>query len=362
MAKSIVIAIGSLGGGGAERVCITLCNELVCRNWKVVLLVVNLNNSVLLDELNKKVRIVCFNKARARHILIPLFIFLLKEKPNKIFSFEYEISIILVILRYFFKRSFKIISRHINNFTAINKENSTSIYKIFKSLITNIFYKKVDILVAQCEEMKSDILKNYSFDENRLVVIYNPVRPEIQNSAQKKSNQTPRKKNRPIVLYVGRLEIQKNILELLEIMSICKKSIPDILLLIVGNGSQLGKIRQKISELNLVENVNILNFTPVILEYYFKCDLVVLTSIYEGFPNVLVEAATLGIPIVSYKCPYGPEEIVEDGINGYLLEVHDKIGFAAAIIKTIELKRTIKPSTKFYYQNIVDSYEKLFIN
>ncbi len=124
---------------------------------------------------------------------------------------------------------------------------------------------------------------------------------------------------------MGRLESQKNQLELIEIFS--DLAVEDWKLVIVGSGSRKDELLIKIEELQLLDKVLLYEFTQDIASFYSRASIFALTSRFEGFPNALAEALSYGIPCVCYNCETGPSELIRHGSNGYLVDLGDRHSF-----------------------------------
>lgn len=94
-----------------------------------------------------------------------------------------------------------------------------------------------------------------------------------------------------------------------------RKYIPDIQLVILGQGVYYNKLEKLVQSLNLKECVHLMGAKSNPYKYMYNADIFVLTSLYEGFPNVLVEAMSVGLPIVSVDCKSGPRELLNDDVN-----------------------------------------------
>ena len=112
--KKIVFLSSSFVGGGAEAVCINIANNLAANEWEVDLIVLNLKKEVYLNRISDKVNIVVLNTNKARSSFFPLIKYILKNKPKIILVFNYELTVILTILKFVFRLNLKIITRNIN--------------------------------------------------------------------------------------------------------------------------------------------------------------------------------------------------------------------------------------------------------
>lgn len=153
--------------------------------------------------------------------------------------------------------------------------------------------------------------------------IYNP----LTFQSEKKSTTSGSK-----LLFVGRLDYDiKGLDYLAEIFYIVKKSIPDARLTVVGDGNGRIPFEQKIRSLGLRDSVFMAGQSSAVQEYYLESSICLVTSRQEGFGLVVTEAMECGLPVVSFKTE-GPSEIIEDGINGYLIEKFDINTFADKVI------------------------------
>ena len=123
--KKIVLLSSSLAGGGAESVCVNIANNLVNLGWNVDLVVLTLKEQVYLNRLSKKVKLINLNSSKARYSISPLLSYIYKNKPNIILVFNYELSVMLIVLRYILKFKTKIISRNSSTLSIVIKEFQT---------------------------------------------------------------------------------------------------------------------------------------------------------------------------------------------------------------------------------------------
>jgi glycosyltransferase involved in cell wall biosynthesis len=129
------------------------------------------------------------------------------------------------------------------------------------------------------------------------------------------------------VIFVGRIVEQKRIFDVLDIWQKVFQQYPDWQLDIFGDGS--GEYREQVECIYRKQNANIVIHSPTnkIFDYYRKSDLLILTSEYEPFGLVIPEAMSCGLPVVSYRSPFGPESIITDGQDGFLVPLGNKDAF-----------------------------------
>ena len=185
---------------------------------------------------------------------------------------------------------------------------STSFYwKVLRRLV----YPRADILTVQTTRVKT--FYSSFIKERKLAIIPNPINPDF--------DRTIKAKKENIILNVGSLEPQKGQDVLIRAFS--EAQLEGWELYIVGEGSQRTQLTALITELNLQKSVFLLGKKSNIAKYYASSRIFAFSSRYEGFPNALLEALYFGLACVSTDCPTGPSEMIEDGVNGYLVAVDD---------------------------------------
>lgn len=195
--------------------------------------------------------------------------------------------------------------------------------------LRNMLYPRADALVVQTEQ----VLQHYShIAPKNTIVIPNPVRGTIARKAAPRKKPT---KKRGRIVAAGRLVHQKGFDLLLEAFSNLAREYPLWELEIWGEGEDRANLEDMRDRLGLAGRVRFPGVTSDLRQRMRDGDLFVLSSRYEGFPNVLLEAMASGLPVVGFDCPYGPSEIVKDGENGVLVDPEDVDGLARAIDRLI---------------------------
>lgn len=363
MTKKITLLISSLAGGGSESVCVTLANSFINHGWKVDLIVLNLNNEVFLNYLSKKVNLIILKKKHARYSFFSLLNYIFKNKNKVFLVFNYELTTILVILKILFKLKIKVISRNSNTLSIkLKKFKEQSFWS--KYLVLNLvkfFYKKTDYIINQCNGMQDDLIKLYSQLNKKSSVISNPITLNTENYYNNYDFKKINKKN--YLLCVGRLEKQKALHLAINAFAKIKNEVPNLRLKIVGQGSLEKVLKQQVIDLKIQNIVDFEGFQKNLIPYYLYAQATILTSIYEGYPNVLIESIALNTPVVSFNCPNGPSEIIKDGINGYLVNYMDNDDLKKKILTLLSKKfnrKDLKNSLeKNQIKNVIKKYENI---
>lgn len=314
----ISFLINSLAGGGAEGVCVNLANTLADAGWQLDLVVMHMNNATYLDRLSENINLVDLKTGNARFSFGALKRYIKLNRVERLLVFNYELAVLLVLIRKFSFLNFKIYARNIN--TLSQKKNiSRSRWRNSVVLpMINRFYSQADHIINQCRAMEQDLLDVFPQLNGKTSVIYNPVNKIIENAAKNIDFSKVEKQN--YLLCVGRLEEQKAFHYAIKAFARLNIVYPDLRLKIVGQGRLETQLKDEAIRLRVIDKVDFEGFQKEIIPYYLHAKATILTSLFEGFPNVLVESIVLGTPVVSFDCKSGPAEIIESGVNGILVE------------------------------------------
>jgi glycosyltransferase involved in cell wall biosynthesis len=202
-----------------------------------------------------------------------------------------------------------------------------------------IYYKKVDMIIAQTDEMAKELEQFYKIDKEKIKVIMNPVDTKhIDESVENAKN--PFENGKINVVASGRMGIEKGFDVLIESFAKVVEKRSDFHLHILGRDidGNLEKLQKRIAELAISENVTFHGFQKNPYPFYKFCDLFVLSSRREGLPNVVLECQYFGKPVVATKCIPVIERLINNGKNGFVVDVEDVAGLADAILNFRQLK------------------------
>ena len=330
----ITLLIHSLRGGGAERVCLTLANGLKQKGWNVNLLVLNLKEAVLQNQLSPEITITDLKTNHARTAFFKIAKYLKQSKPSVVLVFNPQLAVVLVLIRKLFRIRFRIICRNINTLSQKKQDQKKLWHRYVVDALIRYFFHGVDDIICQSEGMKEDLIAHYAVEPNKTIVINNPLNPKIEKAVSDVDWGKIQKKD--YFLCVGRLESQKAFHYAIEAFSIVAKRHPTVKLKILGQGSLEAQLKELVRKLNLSDRVDFEGFQKEMATYYLEAKATLLTSLYEGFPNVLIESMAIGTPVVAFDCPSGPREIIYDGENGFLVEYLNTNHLARTLCKVLE--------------------------
>lgn len=333
MSRRLTLFVNSLRGGGAERVCVTLANELRAAGWDVHILVLNLRDAVFRDEVHPDLPIIDLGVEHARQSLWAVTRYIRRYRPEQFLVFNHQLAIVLIWVRGIGRQSFSIVARNISTLSRKAAMQTSPWHGYVVTALTFLFYRRVDLVIAQSRGMKQDLVSHFGVDERRIKVIHNPLASQF---AQIGVGPVPWNARRHEILFVGRLHRVKGLELLIAACEICIKADPRVVLRLVGEGAERRALERLIEQAGIAQHVIFEGQVRNPLDFYAHAKLVALTSHYEGFPNVLLEALSQGTPVVSVDCASGPAEIVQPGVNGFLVPRRDARQFATSMQQALD--------------------------
>ena len=171
-----------------------------------------------------------------------------------------------------------------------------------------------------------------------------------------------------IVIFAGRFDVQKDIGSLVNIWQIVQQAYPDWTLNVYGNGEQKPYYERKVADLQL--NIVIHPAIPDIFEKYKEASMLVMSSLYEPFGLVLSEAMSCGLPVIAFNCPYGPADIISDGVDGFLVDNRNVESFAQHVCQLMgdqSLRQSMgkaaaRSSQRYQVDKVMPLWRELFNN
>lgn len=358
--NSICILNNTLNSGGAEKNCVVICNELVRKGIVVELWITRLGDTPMFKLLDNRVNVRSIPGKRVRNTLLHLKKMMVNSKSKTFLIFNIELLVPAFFINKIFHLNKKIVARSISTLSLSYEQQGLLIKKIWFQLI-GYTINNIDSLIAQSSGMKEDLIKNFHITESKITIIPNPVYNFISSTPTLNIHNIHTLE----ILFVGRLSEEKGLNYLLDIFSIVLISLPDLHLTIVGKGELQNEFQNKIVEMGLSKSINLEGYQTNLLPYYKKAKATVLTSLWEGFPNVLLESISFGTPVISFDCPSGPKDIIIENVNGILIEYLNVVKFAKAIIDVVkenikfDKQKVIESSERFNLDKVVNQYEKL---
>jgi len=368
--RKVCFVLPSLVLGGAEKVASIILTHLDRSKFDVKLVLFNKFGEHL-DCLPPDLEIIDLHKKSRWDfwgLIVRLRKIVKREEPDILISFLEYSNIISVLSAILLKKVPKvIISERSNHRSYLQKVK----FKWLKTILIKYTYRKAHKIIAVSKEIKRNIITDFRINDDKIEVIHNPIDiTKVERLCKEEVNHRfVNKKDRFLIISVGRLSEEKNFDLLLRSFSVVIKENPAFLI-IVGDGELRGELQKKARELDLENFVDFVDFQQNPFRWLSKADLFVLTSNWEGFPNVILEAMACGIPVISTDCPTGPREIIENNKNGILVPIQDARLLANAILALLinnDMRNRIKNNasqyvTKFNYTKVILMYEKVFLS
>ena len=311
----ILFFIHQLNSGGSQRILLNLVSNIDKNKYEVVLVVIN-NVGEFSSFSHSSVKLIDLKVKKVRNSILKIFNTIKIEEPDIIFSGISYLSLLFALLIPFLKigRKIKFIARETNTLSIDNEGRK---YTRILNFLYKKLYKNFDLIVCQSEYMKKDLFDNYNIKNNKMAVINNPVHIEQINKKLEQEEKSLFDNNKINLIAVGRLHKDKGFDLLLRVL---KELDDNYHLAIIGEGKEKVNLMNLAKELNISSRVDFLGFKENPYIYMKQSDLFILSSRHEGFPNVVLEANICGTPVIAFECPGVSDEIIINGLNGFLVE------------------------------------------
>ena len=359
MAK-IAIFLTALDGGGAERVMLNLARGFTDGGWDVDLLLVQAEGAYI-SQIPPQVKVVNLNKPRLLLSIPALITYLQTEQPIALLA-ALDTNLVSVWGRKLAGVSTQVIVT-VHNVLSQECAQSKQLKRRLTPQLAKTFYPWADTIVAVSQGVKDDLV-NLGLPAHQIQVIYNPiVTPELREQIPDTTVHPWFATGQPpVILAVGRLTPQKDFSTLIRAFAQVRQQ-KSVRLMILGEGEERSSLENLSQQLSISEDVALPGFVSHPHVFMAQAAMLVLSSAWEGFGNVLVEAMAMGTPVVSTNCKSGPGEILADGRYGKLVAVGDDNSMAKAIVSTLastpDADLLQKRAWEFSLETAVMQYESL---
>lgn len=308
----ILFLLPNLRGGGAERVVVTLLRHLDRARFEASLAVVDLLGAVYLEDLPPDVEVIDLGCTRVRHAIPGLVRLIRNRRPDLVFSTLGHLNLALAMVRWALPQRTRLIGREA---TILSRMVEAMPFAGFWKHGYAFFYRRFDRIVCQSQAMFLDLKTRFGIPEAMMRVIHNPVdRDRVCSLAEsgRSSAPAPEGPSRGIrFVAAGRLSREKGFDLLIEALALCAN--PAMKLAILGEGPLRGELEDLMRARGLQEQVTFHGFQKNPYAFIREADCFVLSSRYEGFPNVVLEALACGTPVLA--TPLGPATEILFGIR-----------------------------------------------
>lgn len=360
--KNIAVFMHDFRGGGAERVSVRLCNGLVERKEvNVTIFVINAAGPML-QELCDEVKVIELSSKRMAFSFWELSKKIRGFQPDLVISHMTHANVTACLAAIMGRFADKLIIVEHNqmkhNFQMVDKLTVKIAYQL-----TKWFYNIPKRIIAVSSGVKKSIIEFAGVDAGKVSVIYNPVvSDELKKYIPVKGVDLHNfyTLDVPVFIGVGSLTKQKNFPLFLRALKCVNQTI-NVKAIILGEGPERESLEEMVRGLELEGVVDLPGFVTTPYDYIANADTFVLSSSWEGLPTVIIEAIALNTNVVSTNCPSGPDEILNSGEFGALVDMDDETSLAEAMINSLSKRKfeLAKRAEDFSVEKSVNDYYML---
>lgn len=339
MQQRLAVVISFSGDGGVERMILNLVEQFTLMGVAVDLLTIRADSSHL-SALPAGVRHIDLGTRHTTLATPALMRYLKREQPSAMLVAKDRAIRSAILARRLSGAPTRLVGRLGTNLSAA-LEDKSALQRWSRYLPMRWLYPHIDTVIAVSEGVAKDTMQITSLPPDRVQVVRNPViTPRLSALARAAAPHAWLNDPAiPVLLGAGRLTRQKDFHTLLRAFALVR-SRQRCRLLILGEGTHRESLLALAKELEVAEDFDLPGFTRNPYAYMARAAVFVLSSAWEGSPNVLTEALALGTPVVATDCPSGPREILRDGHFGPLVTVGDVKGMAQAIEQVLTQPQT----------------------
>ena len=338
--------------GGAERMSVLIGKALAKEGKEVIyILIENSVSSSIVDFIPKDAKIIRIPMGNSIKTTLFMLSVIKRIKPHFVFSSVLNINNKILPFRFLFPKT-KIIIRCDNYLYTYNKRQ--------RNIVASL-YPKADIIIGQTEEMRDELIALNKFREKQVITLHNPIDIDTINSKLNGVEDPYPTNGLKHFVASGRFAYQKGFDFLIDAFSKVSKERDDCDLYIIGdfeygNRDVYNLVKEKVKKYGIERKVHCLGYQNNPYPYIKYADCFVLSSRWEGLPNVLIEALHLGTPAAAFRCIPIIERIINDGATGFTAEKENVDSLAQAMSKSVDLGR-IQSS---YKSSKIEDFTKLF--
>ena len=359
----IVIVLPNLSGGGAERLHVNLANDWIKQGFDVEFILLK-KEGELLPLLAPEITVSGLNVKRFRSVIYPLLMHFLKNPPKLVLAAMWPLTSAVVIAWFLSGRNGRLyISEHENLSASYIQQKRVRPF-LMRALI-KLSYPLASGIICVSQGVKKDLCEIGKLSDDSVKVIYNPAATgvSLKKLVPNHCNELWGEGFNYHILTVGRLTIQKDHETLIRAFKLLQKKI-NAKLVILGEGPLRHELECLVKKFKLDDSVSLPGFVIDPYPWFHTADIFVLSSLWEGFGNVIVEALECGLPVISTDCPSGPSEILQEGLFGRLVPIKEPQSLALAIEDTLKQPREsevlVKHAQNFSVRTISDEYLNYF--
>ncbi len=328
MKSRITFVLSTLTGGGAERVTLNIINNLDREKYEICLILLQ-NYGEYLDQIPKDIEVEILDVKRTLFSFAKLRKVIKKQAPDILYATLFHTGIALYLSTIGMRAKPKIVLRNATSPKLVMQNGDIG---LLYRLALQWIYNKVDMVIAQTPEMKEEMVEYFHTDPQHIEVFLNPLDIDrIESALHHISNPFDEKKTN--IVAAGRMSYEKGFDILLDAFAKVIREEEHFYLHIIGKDEgEYQRLLKQVAALSLEEHVKIWGFQDNPYRFFYFSDLYVLPSRREGLPNTVLENLYIGKPVVATDCVPFIHRLIDDGKNGYIVDVEDRDALAKAIL------------------------------
>lgn len=360
--KKLLCFLSDLDGGGAQRTMVNIVNQLAKGpDLEIVFVVAHCRGNGQ-KWVNENIQLIDLACPRLRRSLFKLVKAINNEKPDIVFSTMLDSNVIATFATRLSSQGPKLVLRESNSHRARNDLGA------IRKQLAGWAYRQADKVIALSNGVADEILEDCNVARGNLLTLPNPV--DVGRIKEKviaaRQNDAPFSKDRPTLISIGRLTTQKNFDLLISAFAQIKT---DANLIILGEGPDRKALERQVEKLQLFDKVVLPGFVENPEAWLAHADAFVLSSQWEGFGHVIVEAMACNTAVIATDCPHGPRDIITNGKDGILVPMGDKDALSRTMDKVLQSKdlrgklssEGSQRAEAFELNAIVESYKKTLL-
>jgi glycosyltransferase involved in cell wall biosynthesis len=360
--ERIALVLPNLSGGGAERVNLLLAEELLSRGYAVDLVLMR-QQGELLGKVPTSVRLTCLGADRIRQVPRLLARYLREQTPSALLANMCPLTTVSIIAHRLARSAARLVVLDHANLSEHYADRGWMQRSMMRASLHA--YRLADSRVAVSKGVADNLAALSGMRRSRFEVIYNPIKVSPADASQEKIiNALWPNCGGKRLLTVGTLKNEKNQALLIAAFAKLIEDV-DACLMILGEGELRPVLESLVNKLGVGNRVAMPGFVDDPAPFYRSANLFVLSSNYEGFGNVIVEALACGTPVVSTDCPGGPGEIVDGGRYGMLCPVGNQDALTQAMRSALTQQSDkdvlVRRASEFSVAHAADQYLNLLL-
>ena len=356
--KELYLLRPSMSGGGADRVTLTLLQELPRESYRLTLVLMR-SEGEFAEDVPDDVRIVTLGAADSRTAWWPLARLLRREPPQILFSTSGGTNLIAVLASRLARCQARVV---LSERGLLRRSLSTK--RRISARLKRLAYPRADLVTAVSQGVRDQLVRELGLTPRSVAVVYNPVvNKSLQRSASETVDHPWFSERTPVVLAAGRLVAEKDHPSLITAFAQVRAE-REARLVVLGEGPLRARLEGLARSLGVAEDVSLPGFDKNPFKYMARCTVFVSSSIYEGLPGALIQAMACGAAVVSTDCPGGPAEVVTSGDDGILVPMADSDALGATILELLDDRdgrhrlgrRAVESAQRFSVDAVLGNY------